>query len=126
MRANAVIFWLLSIFFAVASVVYAYWSWLDAGFDVNPEWVGTIALALTSVLSIFLGFYVQRSYQSQGGELPEDRLDGDVDDRLAPPLQCLALLPSDARLTRALEAEGGIEIAAHQRVLDHGSLREKV
>lgn len=80
MRANAVIFWLLSIFFGLAAVVYAWWSWMDAGFDLHPEWVGTVGLSLTSVLSVFLGFYVQRSYQSQGGELPEDRLDSDIDD----------------------------------------------
>ena len=79
MRANAVIFWLLSVFFAIAAVVYAWWSLLDSGY-VGPEWVGTVALSLSSILGVFLGFYVQRSWKSQGGELPEDRLDANIDD----------------------------------------------
>jgi hypothetical protein len=73
------LFWVLCGFFVLAASVYAWWSWLDSGY-VHPEWVGTVGIALTAVLSAFLGFYVQRSYKSQGGELPEDRLDADIDD----------------------------------------------
>src|SRR5690554_3611998 len=50
------------------------------GIASGPEWAGSIALALCSVLFIFLGFYVGKSYKAQGGELPEDRLDANIDD----------------------------------------------
>jgi hypothetical protein len=44
------------------------------------EWVGSVALMLSTVLGAFLAFYLGRSHASQGGELPEDRLDGNIDD----------------------------------------------
>lgn len=80
MRANYVLFYVLAAFFFLAAAVYAFWSWLDAGWDLHPEWVGTVGISLTGILSVFLGFYVQRSHRAQGGELPEDRLDADIDD----------------------------------------------
>jgi hypothetical protein len=80
MRANAILFWLLSIFFGLAAVAYAWWSLIDQPALGHPEWVGTIGLSLSSALAIFLGFYVQRSHTAQGGELPEDRLDAEIDD----------------------------------------------
>jgi len=86
-RVNAVLFWLLSIFFGLAAIAYAIWSMIDyANFpselkqQQGVEWVGTVGLSLTSALTIFLGFYLQRTYKAQGGELPEDRLDADIDD----------------------------------------------
>jgi len=42
--------------------------------------VGTLTLGLCAVMFAFLGYYVGKSYQSQGGELPEDRLDANIDD----------------------------------------------
>jgi hypothetical protein len=44
------------------------------------EWVGTVGLTLTAVLAAFIAFYLGRSYRSQGGQLPEDRLDASIDD----------------------------------------------
>jgi hypothetical protein len=92
MKVNSVLFWLLSVFFAILSIVYALWSMSDpiaaqftgpGGFENvtgQPEWVGTIGLALSSILSVFLGFYLQRTMRDQGGVLPEDRMDADIDD----------------------------------------------
>lgn len=95
MKTNARIFWLLTVFFALVAVIYALWTWavsqqqlteyaqrvgpggITAG---HPEWVGTIAIALSAVLAGFLAFYIGKSYKSQGGELPEDRLDANIDD----------------------------------------------
>lgn len=91
MRANIAIFWLLSLFFGVLSVVYALWTMWDSANSlhgagelfregVQPEWVGTVGLALSSVLSTFLAFYLQITHRAQGGELPEDVLTAEIDD----------------------------------------------
>lgn len=79
MRANAILFWILSAFFVLSAVVYTLWNLLDE-FHRNVEWVGTVAMLLAAVLSAFIAFYVGRSHAAQGGELPEDRLDANIDD----------------------------------------------
>lgn len=53
-------------------------------------------------------------------------LDGDGDDRLAPSLQRIALGVGDALFATPSQAERGIEVAAHQRVLDLRGLGEEV
>jgi len=78
MRANAILFWILSAFFVLSAVVYTLWNLLDE-FHRNVEWVGTVGMLLAAVLSAFIAFYVGRSHASQGGELPEDRLDANID-----------------------------------------------
>ncbi|AND16287.1 cytochrome c oxidase subunit 4 [Rathayibacter tritici] len=77
MRANVNLFWLLAGFFLVADVTYIVWSLLDTG---QVEWVGAVAIGLSAVLGAFIAFYVGRVHQAQGAELPEDRLDADIDD----------------------------------------------
>ncbi|WP_150306449.1 cytochrome c oxidase subunit 4 [Planctomonas psychrotolerans] len=77
MRANAVLFWILSLFFGVLAVIYPLWGILEADY-VEPA--GTVALSLTSILGAFVGFYLQKSYNTQGAELPEDRSDANIDD----------------------------------------------
>jgi hypothetical protein len=77
MRANANLFWILAGFFLLSAAGYTIWSLIYYG---KVEWVGTVALTLSTVLATFLAFYIGRSYSSQGGELPEDRLDANVDD----------------------------------------------
>ncbi|GAA1445098.1 cytochrome c oxidase subunit 4 [Leifsonia poae] len=79
MRANAILFWILSIFFLLSAIVYTLWSLLDP-MHQKVEWVGTVGLLLSFILAAFIAFYVGRSHASQGGELPEDRLDANVDD----------------------------------------------
>src|SRR5690554_3391138 len=95
MKVNAVIFWVLAVFFALVAAVYTGWSWMVSNQQLeeyaqrvgpggitagHPEWAGTVALWLCAVLAGFLAFYVGKSYKSQGGELPEDRLDANIDD----------------------------------------------
>ncbi|MGW4930510.1 cytochrome c oxidase subunit 4 [Agromyces mariniharenae] len=79
MRANVIMFWILAVFFGLAAVVYGVWSAID---EVDPgmEWAGTVALSLTTVLSAFIAFYLGRVHRAQGAELPEDRLDANIDD----------------------------------------------
>lgn len=79
MRANARMFWILAIFFAAIAVLYAVWTSIDAA-DGQVEWVGTVALSLSALLGAFIAFYLGRTHVAQGGELPEDRLDANIDD----------------------------------------------
>jgi hypothetical protein len=91
MNTNARLFWILAGFFLVADAAYITWSLIDyaqrvanepSGGIPGPsiEWVGAVGIALTGVLSAFIAFYLGRSHRSVGGELPEDRLDADIDD----------------------------------------------
>jgi len=77
MKASSVLFWVITAFFFLSAIVYTIWGLLYYG---NVEWVGTVALTLTGVLGAFIGFYLTRSHAAQGGELPEDRVDGNIDD----------------------------------------------
>jgi hypothetical protein len=83
-RASINLFWIVAGFAAIACAVYTTWNLLsddtNAGHGGRVEWVGTVALALTCILAIFVAFYLSRSYRSQGGALPEDRLDASIDD----------------------------------------------
>ncbi|HYI33125.1 MAG TPA: cytochrome c oxidase subunit 4 [Glaciibacter sp.] len=79
MRTNARLFWVLTAFFAAIAALYAVWTAIDAA-DNQVEWVGTVALSLSALLSAFIAFYLGRTHAAQGGELPEDRLDANIDD----------------------------------------------
>jgi hypothetical protein len=79
MRANAILFWILAAFFAISAAVYAFWSAIDEQ-DPGLEPAGTVALTLTTVLAAFIAFYLGRVHSAQGAELPEDRLDANIDD----------------------------------------------
>ncbi len=63
----------------LADGIYIMWSLLDPA-HAQIEWVGTIAIGLSGLLSSFIAFYIGRSHATQGGELPEDRLDANIDD----------------------------------------------
>jgi len=77
MKTNINLFVILSIFFGILSVIYPVWALIDDG-QVEP--VGTVALALCSILALFIAFYLWMSLRNQGGVLAEDRLDADIDD----------------------------------------------
>jgi hypothetical protein len=89
-KANVVLFWALCAFFLISAVTYIIWSSLAATtgiYTITPgedgghiEPVGALALTLCAVLFAFLAFYVGKSHKSQGGELPEDRIDANIDD----------------------------------------------
>lgn len=86
MVVNKNLFWILSGFFLLAAAGYTVWSIID--FQGNPagrhapgvEWVGTVGITLSAILSAFLAFYLTITHRGQGGELPEDRLDAAIDD----------------------------------------------
>ncbi|WP_353827515.1 cytochrome c oxidase subunit 4 [Agromyces sp. SYSU T0242] len=79
MRVNVVLFWVLAGFFALSGAVYIVWTMIDSPVN-QPEWVGLVAILLSGVLSAFIAFYLGRVHNEQGGELPEDRLDANIDD----------------------------------------------
>ncbi len=79
MRTNVVLFWVLAVFFFLADVLYIVWGLLDP-LHSRIEWVGAVGIALTGVLSAFIAFYLGRARAAQGGELPEDRNDANIDD----------------------------------------------
>jgi len=77
MKTNASLFWILGAFFVVADGIYTVWSLIDVG---EVEWVGTVGIALTGILSFFIAFYLGRAHSALGGELPEDLLDANIED----------------------------------------------
>lgn len=77
MRANSNLFLILGSFFWLADIAYIIWSLLVTG---KVEWVGLVGMALTGILSFFLAFYIRLTHAAQGGELPQDRADANVDD----------------------------------------------
>ncbi|PXA67170.1 aa3-type cytochrome oxidase subunit IV [Cryobacterium arcticum] len=90
MRANVILFWILAGFFLLSTVVYTVWSWIfntqelatksSAGPGAPIEWVGTVALGLCAVLAAFIAFYLGRVQAAQGGVLPEDSVNANIDD----------------------------------------------
>ena len=83
MRTNTGLWWLLTAFFALMALVYTVWSVIahpDREFVHAVEWVGSIALLFTALMSALIAFYIGRVHKAQGGELPEDILTSDIDD----------------------------------------------
>jgi hypothetical protein len=79
MKANINLYWILAVFFALLAVAYVVWGLLDP-LQGHVEWVGTFGIALSGVLVAFVAFYLSKVLKVQGGDLPEDRLDANIDD----------------------------------------------
>jgi hypothetical protein len=79
MRVGAKLFWILGIFFVAADIEYVVWSLLDP-LHQRVEYVGSVGIGLSAILSGFIAFYLGRSKKSVGAELPEDLLDANIDD----------------------------------------------
>lgn len=85
MGANAKLFWVIAAFFFVVAGIYVVWSLNGSanpagGVPGKVEWVGAVALALCGALGVLIAFYLTRLHRAQGGELPEDRVDANIDD----------------------------------------------
>ena len=92
MIANARLMFILSAFFVLADIVYVIWTLVydNQNLATDPsggtgergtiEWVGTVGLGLCAVLAALIGFYLFRVARAQGGVLPEDRNDAEIDD----------------------------------------------
>src|SRR6188768_1156625 len=93
MRTNTGLWWVIAAFFGVIAVVYTVWNLLG-NWDTNLtgeqqlwetvthsiEWVGSVALLFTALMSSLIAFYLGRVHNAQRGELPEDTLTADIDD----------------------------------------------
>ena len=77
MKTNINLMWVLTAYFVVLAIIYTVWAIIDTN---EVEWVGSIAIALSAGLSGFIAYYLQLVKKNQGGELPEDRLDAEIDD----------------------------------------------
>jgi hypothetical protein len=77
MKTNIGVLWVLAVYFYVLTAVYTVWAIIDTGV---VEWIGSIAIGLSGILASFIAFYLQVQLRNQGGVLPEDRLDADIDD----------------------------------------------
>jgi hypothetical protein len=77
MKTNIILLWVLTVYFFVLAAVYTVWSLIDSG---EVEWAGSLAIGLSGGLAVFIAFYLQIQLRNQGGELPEDRLDAEIDD----------------------------------------------
>jgi ribose/xylose/arabinose/galactoside ABC-type transport system permease subunit len=67
----------MAAYFFVLTAVYTVWAIIDTGV---VEWIGTIAIGLSGILATFIAFYLQVQLANQGGVLPEDSVDADIDD----------------------------------------------
>jgi hypothetical protein len=77
MKTNIVVLWVMAAYFFVLTAVYTVWAIIDTGV---VEWIGTIAIGLSGILATFIAFYLQVQLANQGGVLPEDSVDADIDD----------------------------------------------
>lgn len=77
MKTNIVVLLVLAFYFFAAATIYTVWSLIDGQ---SVEWAGTLAIGLSGVLTVFIAFFLQIQFKNQGGELPEDRLDADIDE----------------------------------------------
>ncbi|MBT5575620.1 cytochrome c oxidase subunit 4 [Pontimonas sp.] len=77
MKTNIGLMWILTAYFFALSAVYTVWSLID---HASVEWIGTLAIGLSGGLSGFIAFYLQVQHKNQGGVLPEDRLEAEIDD----------------------------------------------
>ena len=80
MKTNINLFWILFAFCLAADAAYIIWSLNDTIHGPHIEWVGTLGIGLAGVLSGFIAFYIGAVYKSQGGVLPEDRVNANIDD----------------------------------------------
>ncbi len=74
MKSEYKLFVLITAFLFLACGVYAWWTWYDMG---GVEWIGTVALLLSGLLTLMCGGYfwfVSRRIDPR----PEDRNDADI------------------------------------------------
>jgi hypothetical protein len=76
MRSNIVILLVMAAYFTVADIAYAIWTYLEWG---HAEPIGTAAMALLVILAVFIAYYLW-SGMKRSGTLPEDNLNGNIED----------------------------------------------
>jgi hypothetical protein len=80
MKSQIGIWWLLTGFFLIVAISYTVWSLVDPNHG-RVEWIGTITLLFSAFMSGLIGVFVSLAHKGQKGvDLPEDRLDAEIDD----------------------------------------------
>lgn len=77
MKSNIVIFWVLTVYFALLGVVYTGWNYLT---HARLEWAGSLALLGCAAMGAMWAYYLGLVQKKQGGVLTEDIPDSDIDD----------------------------------------------
>lgn len=77
MKANAVIFTILTVYFLIVAATYVIWNVVTHGYT---EWVGSTGLLLCAGLTGFIAFYLFLVVKKQPGTAPQDLLEADIDD----------------------------------------------
>ena len=77
MKSNIVIFWILTIYFALLGVVYSGWNYLV---HERFEWAGSLGLIGCAAMAAMWAYYLGLVKKNQGGVLTEDLPDSDIDD----------------------------------------------
>lgn len=76
MKFNGNLFYFLAAFYLVDAAGYGIWFWNS---NQQIEWIGIAALAMLSIMSIFLAFYLKKVHVAQG-VVPEDREDARIEE----------------------------------------------
>lgn len=76
MLSNVRILLAMAAYFAAATAVYGVWSHGELG---AMEPIGTAAMGLTMILSIFIAYYLYSAHR-RTAMLPEDNIDGRISD----------------------------------------------
>ena len=71
MKIGYRLFLFLALFYAILTAVYAFFT---------TEWVGIVAMALSSGLALIIGYYFWFINRRSGGVLPEDNIQGEISD----------------------------------------------
>jgi hypothetical protein len=66
----------MAVYFTAATIAYGIWTYLEFG-AIEP--IGTAAMGLTMVLSVFIAYYLYSGHR-RTAMLPEDNLEGNISD----------------------------------------------
>lgn len=86
MKSQIGIWWLLTGFFFLCFVVYTGWNVIahaetSASLIDGVEWIGSVVLLFATLFAAMIAYFVWWWHRAQRGvDLPEDRLDADIDD----------------------------------------------
>lgn len=76
MLSNVRILLAMAVYFTAATIAYGIWTYIEFG-AIEP--IGTAAMGLTMVLSIFIAYYLYSGHR-RTAMLPEDNLEGNISD----------------------------------------------
>jgi hypothetical protein len=74
--SNVRILLAMAVYFTAATIAYGIWTYIEFG-AIEP--IGTAAMGLTMVLSIFIAYYLYSGHR-RTAMLPEDNLEGNISD----------------------------------------------